>query len=117
MDIHTTESRVKEVDELLADLKAATNTKTCTALYNRVTFTLTHDYWFTKEQRASIAAGAQTSLGLTKNQKKLNLPTFREEEERYTDEAYWYEGCEPLVPIGLKLCSLLMHHDHSELTD
>jgi len=94
MDIHTTESRVKEVNELLVDLKAATNTKTCTALYNRVTFTLTHDYCFTVEQRASIAAGAKASQGLTKNQKKLNLPTFREEEERYTDEAYNYEGCD-----------------------
>ena len=93
-DIHNKESRIKEVEELLKDLKLATDTKQSVALYNRVTFTLTHDWWFNDEQRKSVVAGAKASPGLTKNQKKLNLPSFREEEEKYTDEAYNYEGCD-----------------------
>ena len=94
LDIHDEESRREEVEMLLADLKSATDKKTCMALFNRVTFTLTHTFWFTEEQRASVVAGAKASLGLTNNQKKLNLPVFREEDERYTDAEYAYEGCD-----------------------
>lgn len=94
MEIYTKESRAKEVDELLKDLKSATNKTNCQTLFNRVTFVLNHDWWFEAEQRESVVAAAKASLGLTNNQKKLNLPAFRDEDERWTDEAYYYEGCE-----------------------
>lgn len=86
-------SRAKDVDDLLKDLKSATDKKNCTALFNRMTLVLTHDSWFNAEQRNSVIVAARTSQGLTTNQKKLNLPSFRVEEERYTDEGYNYEGC------------------------
>ena len=92
MDIHTTTSRIAEVEELVKDLKSATDTKKCTELYNRVTFVLTHDFWFTDEQQASVVAGAKASLGLTKKQKKLNLPAVRDESDEGCDESYNYEG-------------------------
>jgi hypothetical protein len=88
------QSRVDEVKELVKDLKSATDKKACTALYNRVTFVLTHDLCFDDKQRSSVRDGAMASLGLTKNQKKLNLPMFREDEDKYTDEGYNYEGCD-----------------------
>lgn len=94
MDIHDTKSRAEEVEELLKDLKSARDKKNSVALYNRVTFILTHNWWFNDLQRQNVVAGAKASMGLTNNQKKLNLPAFREEEERYTDEAYNYEGCD-----------------------
>ena len=84
----------KAVQDLLAELKSATDTKGSTALFNRVTYILTHDRNYTKEARASVAAGAKASFGLTSKQKKLNLPDVRDEEDRYTDEDYYYEGCE-----------------------
>ncbi len=92
MDCSDKESRRKEVEKLLADLKSAFDTKTSTALFNRVTFVLTHNRWFTEEQHASVAVAAKASMGLTKKQKKLNLPAFRTEDGSYTDEAYDYEG-------------------------
>ena len=88
------ESRAEEVEDLLKDLKSVTNKKNCQSLFNRVTFVLTHNYWFNAEQRESVGVAAKASKGLTVNQKQLNLPAFRDEEERYTDEAYYYEGCE-----------------------
>jgi hypothetical protein len=94
MSLYTDASRAEEVEELLKDLKSATDKKNCTALFNRVTFVLTHNLWFNAEQRNSVIVAAKASLGLTNNQKKLNLPSFREEEDRWTDEAYYYEGCE-----------------------
>ena len=94
MDIHTDKSRAEEVQELLKDLASATDKKDCCKLFNRVTFLLTHDHWFNAEQRGSVVVAAEASKGLTNNQKKLNLPAFQDEEERYTDEAYSYEGCE-----------------------
>ncbi len=94
MSFHDNESRRKEIETLLADLKSATDKKTSMALFNRVTLTLSHHHWFTDEQRASVAEGAKASLGLTNRQKKLNLPMFQEEDGRYTDEAYHYEGCD-----------------------
>ncbi len=93
MSFNDKESRRKEIEALLADLKSATDKQTSTALLNRVTLTLTHVRWFTDEQRASVIAGADASLGLTNKQKKLNLPMFRvEDDELYTDEGYNYEG-------------------------
>jgi hypothetical protein len=93
MDCSDKESRHKEVEKLLEHLKVPSfDAKTGTALFNRVTFVLTHDRLFTEEQRASVAVAAKTSVALTKKQKKLNLPAFRMEDERYTDEAYDYEG-------------------------
>ena len=92
MDIHTTTSRIAEVEMLLKDLKSATDTKESCALHNRVTFVLVHDRWYTDEQQASVVAGAKTSLGLTKKQKKLNLPAVRDESDEGCDESYNYEG-------------------------
>jgi hypothetical protein len=94
MNLYNDKSRAEEVEELLKDLKSATDKKNCQALFNQVTFTLTHDCWFNAEQRERVVVAAKASQGLTNNQKKLNLPTFRDEEERYTDEAYNYEGCD-----------------------
>ncbi len=87
------ESRAKEVKQLLDDLKAANDTNKSTPLFNRVSSVLIHDRWFTVEQRSSVVAGAKASLGLTKKQKKLTLPAVRgDDDERYTDEGYNYEG-------------------------
>ncbi len=91
MDIHNKTSRIAEVEELLNDLKSATDTKKSCALHNRVTSILIHDSWFSSEQQASVVAGAKASLGLSKKQKKLNLPDVRDESD-HNDEGYNYEG-------------------------
>ena len=93
MDIHTKTSRIAEVEELLNDLKSATDTNKSCALHNRVTSMLIHDRWYTSEQQASVVAGAKASLGLTTKQKKLNLPAVRDEsdDDDYNDESYNYE--------------------------
>ena len=90
---HDTKSRANEVDELLKDLKSATDTKQSSKLFNRVTLILVHDRWFNAEQQASVVAGAKASMGLTKRQKKLHLPQTRDlDDDDYNDEGWNYEG-------------------------
>ena len=66
----------KEFEDLLVCLKSAKNTSDCGKLFNRVSSLLVHDNWYSEEQRATIVEAAKASLGLTKNQKKLNLPVI-----------------------------------------
>lgn len=81
------------VEDVLAELKSATDTKGSTPLFNRVTYILNHDRDYTKEERARVAAGAKASFGLTNKQKKLNLPEMRDEEEdSYTYDRYEGSG-------------------------
>jgi hypothetical protein len=69
------------VEDVLAELKSATNTRHSLPLFNRVTYILNHDRDYTKEERARVAAGAKACLGFTNKQKKLNLPEMRDEDE------------------------------------
>jgi hypothetical protein len=91
MDLHNETSRIAVVEELLNDLKSATDTKKSCALHNRVTSILIHDKWYSSKQQDSVVAGAKASFGLTRKQKKLNLPDVRDESD-YEDEGYNYEG-------------------------
>ena len=86
MDIYSKEFRAEEVQELLDDLKSASDTKHCCALYNWVTYITTHENWFDYEQRAQVAGAAQASLGLTKKQKKSKLLDVR---KPYIDDYGW----------------------------
>jgi hypothetical protein len=84
----------KEVEDLLACLKSAKNTSECTKLFNRVSSVLVHDNWYSDEQQAKITQAAKESLGLTKNQKKLNLPeikTSRYDSDRECDNSREYD--------------------------
>ena len=64
MALYNDASRAEEVEDLLKDLNSATDKKNCIALYNRVTFVLTHDFWFKAEQRNSVIVAARMSQGL-----------------------------------------------------
>jgi len=82
----------KEVEDLLACLKSAKNTSDCSKLFNRVSSVLVHDNWYSDEQQTKITHAAKESLGLTKNQKKLNLPVINT--SRYDSDRECDNGCE-----------------------
>ena len=88
------------VIELLRDLSSATNTETSTALFNRVTYVLTHTYDSSEEERRSVACAAKTCHGLTEIQKNVFLPVFLD----YGEEG---EGCSIFIPFTFKLTDIL----------
>ena len=63
-------SQAKEVDDLIAILKASTTTAYNTDLWERVSKCLTHHRWFSPSQLDSVRTAAAGSPGLTSNQRR-----------------------------------------------
>jgi hypothetical protein len=83
----------EEAAELVSDLASATDRKDCTKLWNRVSYLLVHDRWYTKEQIQAVISAARESKGLSNKQKQMNLPLTRDDDEDWNGQYAADQDC------------------------
>ncbi len=83
----------EEAADLVKSLASATDRKDSTKLWNRVSYFLVHDRWYTKEQIQAVISAAKASKGLSNKQKQMNLPATRDDDEDLAGDYAADQGC------------------------